>query len=65
MWIQIACIQALNHFVQLLDDSKEVPDLKGKKLYADFKLNRRDWEQIEKVHKVLQVSDLSSFAIMY
>lgn len=47
--------KAINRFVQLADDSEEVPDLVGGKGYSDFKLMKKDWEQIEKVHEVLKV----------
>jgi hypothetical protein len=49
------CSKAINHFVQLADDSEEVPDLTGGKAYSDFKLMKRDWEKIETVHEVLKV----------
>jgi hypothetical protein len=40
--------------VELADDSGDVPNLKGK-FYADFRLNRRDWEKLKLMHEVLQV----------
>jgi hypothetical protein len=47
--------QGINRFVQLADDSEEVPNLK-KKSYSDFKLTRNDWDKITLMHKVLRVS---------
>jgi hypothetical protein len=41
--------------VQLADDSDKVPDLQ-RKSYADFRLNRKEWERLELMHEVLQVS---------
>ena len=38
-------IQGINHFVQIADNSDEVPDLAGKS-YSDFKLNKKDWDKI-------------------
>jgi hypothetical protein len=32
-----------------------VPDLTSGRAYSDFKLMKKDWEQIEKVHEVLKV----------
>jgi hypothetical protein len=46
-------VQAVNRFVQLADDSDKVPDLQGKS-YADFHLNRKEWERLELMHEVLQ-----------
>jgi hypothetical protein len=40
--------------VELTDDSEDVPNLKGKS-YADFQLNRRDWEKLKLMLEVLQV----------
>lgn len=34
--------------------SEDVPDLKGMS-YADFRLDKRDWEKLKLMHKVLQV----------
>jgi len=48
--------QGINRFVQIVDDSDEVPDLTGKS-YSDFKLNKKDWDKIALVHQVLQVHD--------
>lgn len=46
--------QGINHFVQLADDSNEVPNLKGKS-YSDFRLQKSDWARIVLMHEVLQV----------
>jgi hypothetical protein len=45
-------------FVELADDSDEVPPLKGKQ-YADFRLDRKDWERMKQMKEVLQVSTTS------
>jgi len=50
-------IQGINRFVQIADDSDEVPDLTGKS-YSDFKLNKKDWDKIALVHEVLQVCNI-------
>jgi hypothetical protein len=50
-------IQGINRFVQIADDSDEVPDLTGKS-YSDFKLNKKDWDKIALVHEVLQVRNI-------
>jgi hypothetical protein len=44
----------VNLFVELADDSDEVPSLKGKQ-YADFRLDRKDWERMKQMKEVLQV----------
>jgi hypothetical protein len=44
----------VNLFVELADDSDEVPPLKGKQ-YADFRLDRKDWERMKQMKEVLQV----------
>lgn len=45
--------KGVNHFVQLADDSDEVPNLKGK-AYSDFRLRKQDWARMELMHEVLQ-----------
>lgn len=50
-------IQGINRFVQIADDSDEVPDLTGKS-YSNFKLNKKDWDKIALIHKVLQVRNM-------
>lgn len=45
----------MSHFAQFADESDIVPKLKGKN-YSDFFLRKRDWEKLELVHEVLQVS---------
>ncbi|KAG2029160.1 hypothetical protein BDR03DRAFT_1018820 [Suillus americanus] len=45
--------KGVNLFVELVDDSEDVPSLKGK-CYADFCLNKNDWEKLKLVHEVLQ-----------
>ncbi|KAK6971364.1 ribonuclease H-like domain-containing protein [Favolaschia claudopus] len=44
---------AVSRFVLLADDSPEVPNL-VKKSYATFRLSRQDWDQLAKIHEVLQ-----------
>ena len=48
-------VQGGNRFIQLTDDSEKVPDLQGKS-YTDFCLNRKEWDKLELIHEVLQVS---------
>ena len=43
-------------FVELADDSEEVPALKVKQ-YADFCLDRKDWEKMKQIKEVLQVCE--------
>ncbi|KIK36504.1 hypothetical protein CY34DRAFT_94238, partial [Suillus luteus UH-Slu-Lm8-n1] len=45
----------VNVFVKLADDSDEVPNIKGK-CYADFRLDKKDWEKMKLAHEVLQKS---------
>ena len=47
-------------FIKLADDSDEVPPLKGKE-YADFRLDRNDWERMKQMKEVLQVRNLSFY----
>ncbi|KAG1767593.1 hypothetical protein EV702DRAFT_1282555 [Suillus placidus] len=47
-------LHGVNLFVKLADDSEDIPSLKGKRYYADFHLNKKDWEKMKLVHKVLQ-----------
>jgi len=55
--------QGINCFVQLADDSEEVPNLQ-KKLYSDFKLTQDDWERLALMHEVLCVSNVAFFSFM-
>ena len=41
-------------FVELADDSEEVPSLKGKQ-YANFHLDHKDWQRMKQIKEVLQV----------
>jgi len=50
--------QGINLFVELADDSEDIPDLTGKS-YADLRLDKKDWEKIKLMHDVLQVRTLS------
>jgi len=43
----------VNLFVELADDSEEVPALKGK-WYTDFRLDHKDWEKMKQMKEVLQ-----------
>ena len=45
----------MNLFVELADDSEEVPSLKGKQ-YADFHLDCKDWESMKQMKEVIQVN---------
>lgn len=45
--------QGINRFIQLADESDEVPNLKGK-LYADFRLSAPEWAELELMREVLQ-----------
>jgi hypothetical protein len=44
----------VNRFIQLADDSDEVPKLKGKS-YADFRLSAQEWMELDLMREVLQV----------
>jgi hypothetical protein len=46
--------QGVNQFIQLADESDEVPDLKGKS-YTAFKLSPQEWTMMELMRDVLQV----------
>ena len=50
----------MNLFVELTDDSDEVPPLKGKQ-YVDFRLDRKDWERMKQMKEVLQVCKVFRF----
>ncbi|KAG2102329.1 hypothetical protein BD769DRAFT_1367557 [Suillus cothurnatus] len=39
--------QGVNRFIQLTNDSDEVPNLQGGKSYADFKLSAQEWTELE------------------
>jgi hypothetical protein len=45
---------AVTRFIQLADDSEEVPALVGKS-YADYRLGKKDWAQLALIHEVLKV----------
>ena len=53
--------QGINHFVQLADDSEEVPNPQ-KKSYSDFKLTWDDWDRLALMHEVLHVSNVTYFS---
>jgi len=46
--------QGVNRFIQLANDSDEVPKLQGKS-YAGFKLSSQEWAKMELMRDVLQV----------
>jgi hypothetical protein len=46
---------AVARFIQLADESEEVPTLKGK-AYANFRLGKKDWEHLSLIHQVLKVA---------
>lgn len=54
---RLLTLKGVNHFVQLADDSDEVPNLKGKS-YSDFRLRKQDWATMELMHEVLQSRNL-------
>ncbi|KAG1827950.1 ribonuclease H-like domain-containing protein [Suillus subalutaceus] len=45
--------KGVNRFIQLADDSDEVPNLQGKS-YGAFKLSAEEWKKLELMHDVLQ-----------
>jgi hypothetical protein len=47
--------QAVMHFTQLADVSKDVPKLHGNKTYRDFHLSKLEWEWLKLLHEVMQV----------
>jgi hypothetical protein len=46
--------QGITKFVQLADDSPQVPKLR-KKRYADFKLMPNEWANLDLLRKILKV----------
>jgi hypothetical protein len=55
--------QAVTRFVQLADDSDDVPDLRGKK-YSDYRLSKSEWDKLVLMREVLQVkfANISHFS---
>lgn len=47
-------MQAINVFCSLADESRQVPNLKGKK-YADYKITEPEWEVLKLIREVLEV----------
>jgi hypothetical protein len=45
----------VKRFTKLADESDDVPKLRNKK-YSDFKLSKFEWERLELLQAVLQVS---------
>jgi hypothetical protein len=46
--------QGITKFVQLADDSTQVPKLQ-KKAYADYKLTHDEWRRLDLLRQVLKV----------
>jgi hypothetical protein len=46
--------QGITKFVQLTDDSTQVPKLQ-KKTYADYKLTHDEWKHLDLLRQVLKV----------
>jgi hypothetical protein len=46
--------QAITKFINLADDSPQVPDLQ-KKSYADFRLSSDEWANLELLRDILKV----------
>ena len=53
----------MNRFIQLADDSDEVPELREKK-YQDFRISRSEWTKLELMHEVLQVCIPASCSVL-
>jgi len=53
-------LQGISHFVQLANDSEEVPKLKNK-MSSNFKLSRDDWDWLSLMHEVLCVRSIKPF----
>ncbi|KAG2337502.1 hypothetical protein BDR05DRAFT_843877, partial [Suillus weaverae] len=51
--------KGVNRFIQLADDSDEVPNLQGK-TYGVFKLSAAEWTKLKLMHDVLQFNDFSN-----
>lgn len=54
----------MNRFIQLADDSDEVPNLQGKS-YGTFKLSAEEWKNLELMHDVLQVRASSLMSLIF
>jgi hypothetical protein len=50
--------QGITKFIQLADDSAQVPKLR-KKRYGDYKLTPDEWTNLDLLHQVLKVLTLS------
>jgi hypothetical protein len=50
--------QGITKFVQLADDSAQVPKLQ-KKRYADYKFTSNEWTNLDLHHQVLKVWTIS------
>ncbi|KAG1875359.1 hypothetical protein C8R48DRAFT_592907, partial [Suillus tomentosus] len=49
----------VNRFIQLADDSDEVPKLHGKS-YSDFKLSGHEWSKLELMRDILQFNGVAN-----
>jgi hypothetical protein len=58
-YIVLIHAQAIARFMQLADDSDEVPALHKKK-YIQFRLSKDEWELLKLLHEVIKVSPPSS-----
>jgi hypothetical protein len=47
--------QAVMHFTQLANASKDVPKLHSNKTYRDFYLSKLEWEWLKLLYEVMQV----------
>ena len=50
--------QAIMKFINLADDSRQVPKLQ-RKTYADFKLTSGEWDNLDLLRNVLKVLETS------
>ena len=56
--------QAITRFVQLADDSDDVPALHNKK-YSQFHLSKDEWEQLNLLHEVMKVSPPLLLSVLF
>lgn len=54
-WLTLLNDQGIIKFIQLADDSAQVPNL-HKKYYADFKLTPNEWNNLDLLRQILKVS---------
>ncbi|KAG2336033.1 hypothetical protein BDR05DRAFT_897307, partial [Suillus weaverae] len=53
----------VNRFIQLADDSDEVPKLHGKS-YSDFKLSGQEWSKLKLMQDVLQFNGVANAILL-